>query len=181
MNAKALIEAALFVSNKPLSLKKLSRLAGIDESEVYRILKEIERELEREDRGIELAETPEGFEFRIKGEYVEKVASLAPLADLSDGMVRTLSIVVLNQPVKQSDIVKFQGNKAYGYIKALERKGLIKAEKQGRTRIITLTHEFERYFGKDVEEIKKELEKRLACEGKEGIETQNNLRAPESK
>ncbi len=42
-------------------------------------------------------------------------------------------------------------------MKILEKKGLIKAEKFGRTRIISLTKNFEEYFGKSVEEIKKEL------------------------
>ncbi|MDI6807262.1 MAG: SMC-Scp complex subunit ScpB, partial [Candidatus Aenigmarchaeota archaeon] len=90
-------------------------------------------------------------------DYRERVATLAPLADLSDGMMRTLSIVVLNQPIKQYDIVKFQGNKTYGYVKGLEDKGLIKTQKYGRTKLITVSSEFERYFGKDVEEIKKTL------------------------
>jgi segregation and condensation protein B len=74
-------------------------------------------------------------------------------------MMRTLSIVVSKQPVKQSLIVRYQGNKAYGYIQALERKGLIKTEKFGRTKLITTTDDFERYFGKSSEEIKNKLEK----------------------
>lgn len=161
MNSKALVEAALFISDKPLSIQQLSRLTRLKENEVRLILQKLSQELSKEDRGIELVETPKGFELRVKKEYREKVSVLAPLADLSDGMMRTLSLVVLNQPIRQSDIVKFQGNKAYGYIKGLEEKGLIKTQKHGRTKLITVSSDFERYFGKSVEEIKKALIEKL--------------------
>lgn len=159
MNKKALIEAALFVSSNPLSPEKLCEIAEVSRKELEEILEEISSELRSSERGIELAETPEGYELRIKPEYREKVARLAPFSDLSDGMLRTLSIVVSKQPIKQSLIVRYQGNKAYGYIQALERKGLIKTEKFGRTKLVTTTEDFERYFGKSSEEIKSKLEK----------------------
>jgi segregation and condensation protein B len=159
MNQKALLEAALFVSDKPLSLEKLSKIAGVgSEQEVKQLLAELQQKLAKEDRGIELTETPEGYELRVKQEYRERVVRLAPFADLSDGMMRTLAIVAAKQPIKQSLIVKYQGNKTYGYVVGLEEKGLIKTEKYGRTKIITTTPDFEKYFGKSSEEIKKVLE-----------------------
>lgn len=162
MNPKALLEAALFVSDKPLSLERLSNIVGVGSPEqIKKLIEEIKKELEKEDRGIELIETPEGYEFRVKQEYREKVAKLAPFADLSDGMLRTLAIVALKQPIKQSAIVKYQGNKTYGYVASLEAKGLIKTEKAGKTKIITTTPDFEKYFGKSTEELKKMLEEKV--------------------
>ncbi len=161
MNKKALLEAALFVSDKPLSLEMLSSIVDAPLDEVESLLKDLKLELEKDDRGIELAQTPNGFELRIKSKYRDKVAKIAPLADLSDGVMRTLGIIVMKQPVKQSLIVKYQGNKAYGYIKNLEERGLIKTEKAGKTKICTTTPEFEKYFGKSADEIKKYLEKSL--------------------
>lgn len=162
MNQKALLEAAIFVSDKPLSVERLSQIVGVGSQEaVKKLLIQLQTELKREDRGVELVETPEGYEIRIKAEYREKVARLAPLADLSDGMLRTLAIVAAKQPVKQSLIVKYQGNKTYGYVVKLEEKGLIKTEKFSRTKIITTTQDFEKYFGKSSEDIKKMLEEKL--------------------
>ncbi|MEM5853757.1 MAG: SMC-Scp complex subunit ScpB [Candidatus Aenigmatarchaeota archaeon] len=157
MNTKALIEAALFVSDKPLSVDKLAKILNLNVEEVKKNLVKIQEELRKEDHGVELVETTEGFEFRVKQEYREKVAKLAPFADLSDGMMRTLAIVAVKQPIKQSVIVKYQGNKAYGYVAALEEKGLIKSEKFGRTKLLSTTPEFEKYFGKSSEEIKRIL------------------------
>lgn len=158
MNKTALLEAALFVSDKPLSLEKLSKVLGISSEEVKELLLKIQVRLQTDDRGIQLVETPEGYELRVKQVYREIVAGLAPLADLGEGMMRTLSIIAAKQPIKQSIIVKYQGNKTYGYVVALEEKGLIKTEKYGRTKLITTSSEFEKYFGKSSEEIKKSLQ-----------------------
>ncbi len=159
MDKKALLEAALFVSDKPIGLERLSAITGSTQEEVKQMIVKFQQELSKQDRGIELVETPEGYEFRIKAEYRDKVAKLAPFSDLGEGMLRTLAIVTVNQPVKQSIIVHYQGNKAYGYIVELENKGLIKTEKFGRTKLVTTTDDFEKYFGKSSEELKKMLEK----------------------
>jgi len=157
MNKKALIEAAFFVSSKPLNPRYLSKLFSIPEEEIVSIIEEISNELKKEERGIMLIQTSEGYELVVKPEYRSLVSKIAPFSDLSEGVKRTLAIIIAKQPVKQSVIVKIQGNKAYDYLKILEKKGLIKAEKFGRTKIISLTKNFEEYFGKSVEEIKKEL------------------------
>ena len=161
LNKKALLEAALFVTDKPLSLEKLSKIVGEPIDKIKTFLKEIEEELLKEEHGIHLASTPEGYELRIKPEYRDSVVELAPFSDLSDGMMRTLALVSLKQPIKQSVIVMYQGNKAYGYIKALEKKGLVKTEKFGRTKLVRTTPDFEKYFGKSKEEVQKALEKAL--------------------
>lgn len=158
MNHKALVEAALFVSEKPLTIQMLAEITGLKEDEITDLLFELQKEMIDDGRGIELAQTPEGYELRLKPEYRNKVSKLAPFSDLSEGMLRTLAIVVGNQPVKQSVIVRYQGNKAYGYIEALENKGLVRTEKSGRTKIVMTTPDFERYFGMSSEEIRKRLE-----------------------
>lgn len=158
MNKKALLEAALFITDKPISLEKLSKIIKLPVSQLKLILSELEEELAKDEHGIYLAKTPEGYELRIKPEYRDDVIELAPFSDLSDGMMRTLAIVAAKQPIKQSTIVRLQGNKVYGYIVQLEKKGLIKTEKFGRTKLVRTTEDFERYFGKSSEEIKKALE-----------------------
>jgi len=160
LNPKALLEAALFVSDKPLSVKKLTEITKISEAEVKKFIADLQKDLQKKDRGIDLVETPEGFEFRLKPEYREKVVKLAPFSDLSEGMMRTLAIVAVKQPIKQSIIVRYQGNKVYGYVASLEEKGLVKTEKFGRTKLVTTTPDFEKYFGRSSEEIKKILLKK---------------------
>ena len=157
MNKKALIQAALFVSDKPLSLKKLTLLTGLPTKEVEKILNQLQREADTEESGIQLMKTPEGYSLIVKPIYRPVVASIAPFSDLSEGMKRALALIAAKQPIKQSVVVRYQGNKAYNYIDGLVKKGLVKAEKFGRTKILTTTENFERYFGKPAEAIKKIL------------------------
>jgi len=160
MNNKATIEAALFISDKPLTVEQLNKTTGVHQEEVARIVEQIRIDLEVGEHGYELVETPEGYEYRVRQEYREKVAKLAPFADLSVGMMRTLAIVAAKQPVKQSLIVKYQGNKTYKYVQKLEDKGLIKSEKFRRTKLLQTTPEFEKYFGTSSDQIKAMLEKK---------------------
>ena len=155
---KALIEAALFISENPLSLHKLSKISGISSTkEIKKILEDLRKEFGTSSRGIELAITPEGYQFQVKDQFLEAVAGLTTYADISKGALRTLSIVAIRQPILQSEIIKIQGNKAYNYIKSLEKKKLIKTEKASRTKKISITKEFERYFGKSIKEIQERL------------------------
>lgn len=157
MNDKALLEAALFVSEHPLSTRKLAEITGLTEKEVTLLVLDLQKDVKKTDRGIDLIETPEGYEFRLKPDYRDKVVKLAPFSDLSEGVLRTLAIVAARQPVKQSVIVRYQGNKAYGYIEKLVDKGLVVSEKSGRTKVISTTPDFEKYFGKSSDEIRKLL------------------------
>lgn len=155
---RALIEAALFMSAEPLSLKELAKISGItSENKIKEILNQIKRDLESDKRGFELVILPGGYQLRVKQEFLDKVSSLTPHSDLTEGMLRSLGIIALKQPTTQSEVVKIQGNKAYGYIKGLEKKGLIKTEKFGRTKKLITTKDFERYFGKSINEIKEAL------------------------
>lgn len=154
---KAIVEAALFVSENPLTVDKISKISGIPTRDLNAILEDVKKELDTESHGIELAITPEGYQFQVKDKFLEKVSGLTTYSDMSKGALRTLSIVALRQPITQSEIIKIQGNKAYNYIKGLEKKGLIRAEKAGRTRLINTTKEFERYFGKNLKEIQEKL------------------------
>jgi len=174
---KAKIEAALFVSDSPLDIVKLAKFVNGDEDEAEKIVNELKSEYEKDGRGFELVNTPEGYEFRIKKEYRDNVAELAPFSDLSEGMLRTLAIVAAKQPIKQSTIVKYQGNKVYNYISKLEDKGLIRTEKFGRTKLITTTDGFEKYFGKSVEEVKKMLTTKMGTKDEE-IENKASEKLP---
>jgi len=73
-----------------------------------------------------------------------------------------------HEPIKQSDIVKIIGNRTYEYTKELERRGFIKWEKQGRTKVLRLTPAFDEYFGVPREKIKEQLKK--------GALTEDNLK-----
>ncbi len=156
---KRVVEAALFASERPISLSKIAKLINSDENEALFVLQSLKKELE--DKSLDLVETKLGYEIRIKPQYREYIKHIATNADISPGMARTLGLIILNEPVKQSDLVKIQGNKVYDYVKKLEERGLIKTKQQGRTKIIYLTKELEAYFGMKKEALKSKIKEEL--------------------
>ena len=160
---KKILEAALFMASEPMSLEELGKIVGI--GSVGYLKKYLDELIEDyQNRGVEIVEKNGGWLMQVKAEYSSKVSNLTPYADLSDGCKRTLALVVYKEPVKQAEIIKLQGNKAYAYIKALEKRGLIKSEKIGRNKILKLTKEFENYFGEEIEQVKERVRKAIAKE-----------------
>lgn len=156
MDQKRLLEAALFMASEPLSLEKLSRIVGIHSLGYLRgMLTELQHDYSG--KGFHPVENTDGWLFQVDNKFLPKVASLTPYADLPEGEKRCLALVAYKEPVLQSAIIKTQGNKAYTYIKHLVKKGLIKTEKHGRTKSLSLTQEFERYFGENKEAIREQL------------------------
>jgi len=157
---KKIVEAALFMSSKPMELNQLAKITGLNS---LGYLKEVLTELENDykDRGMQIVKTPMGWEMQVNQEILPKVAHLTPYSNLSEGCKRTLALVVYKEPVKQSEVIKIQGNKAYSYIKTLIKMGLIKTYKEGHTKVLKLTQEFERYFGEEKARIKEQLDSEL--------------------
>ena len=177
MSQQKMLEAALFISARPLMLDEIGRILGVH-SMGY--VKEMLEKLQKDyaDRGMEIASTPQGWVMQVRQELLGKVSHLTPYADISEGCKRSLAIIAYKEPVQQSEIIRIQGNKAYTYLKHLQKRNLIKAEKKGRTKIIQLTGEFERYFGEEKESIKERLESSQAAqEKKEGKQSRKDRKA----
>lgn len=144
---KALLEAALFISDKPLSIEELCKITGLKKDVVINLLEDIDKETKEDHRGVELFSVGNNYHLKVKEKYMSKVSHLTPYADLSRAMLKVLSLAVYKKGITQSEIVKTIGNRAYDYIKDLEKMELIKTEKVGRTKKLELTPEFMRYFG----------------------------------
>lgn len=165
MTHKKVLEAALFISSSPMTLDQLARVSGINSlGHVKDLMESLQKDYGG--GGLELANTPEGWVMQVRPELLPRVAHLTPYSDLSEGPKRALALVTLKEPVRQSVIIRMQGNKAYSYIKDLAKRGLVVAEREGHTRVLKLTQEFERYFGEEKAIIKEQLQKHLESTGK---------------
>ena len=166
MTSKKVLEAALFISASPMTLDQLARVSGINSlGHVKELMEGLQKDYEG--RGLEVVRTPAGWSMQVRPELVPRVAHLTPYSDLGEGPKRTLAIVTLKEPVRQSEIIRLQGNKAYYYIKDLVKRGLIASDKEGHTKILKLTQEFERYFGEEKTKVKEQLQRHLEAAEKE--------------
>lgn len=147
---KAVAEAALFLSEEPLDTDDLADVMNLgSKGFVQQVIDELQEDLAAESRGLTIVESEEGYEMVVKTEHVDQVEHLAPHRDLNEAELRTLALIAYNAPVKQSDVVDVRGNRAYGQIKELTRRGFIAAEQAGRTKELDVTDHFLDYFDLD--------------------------------
>jgi len=147
-NDLALVEAALFLSPQPLTRRGLAKLLGdVRLGYVDQLLEDLAAAYEDSIRGIELVVSEGSALLRVKRDYIDRVAHLAPQQDIPRPVLRTLAVIAYNHPMTQADLVKVRGNKAYGHVQELIERGLIRSETQGRTLLLQVTAEFLRHFG----------------------------------
>jgi segregation and condensation protein B len=161
MTLKRIVEAILFSATEPLSASRIARIAGENVKDVEASLKELMEDYSGRDTAIEIIELNKKYLMRVKPEYSDYVRRFVE-RDLDRGTLRTLAIIALKQPILLSKLAKIRGNKCYDHVKKLEEMGLIKAEKKGRTSVLTTTKEFAKYFGlksSSPEDIKEFLKK----------------------
>jgi segregation and condensation protein B len=176
---KARLEAALYLAEEPIDKDEIADVLNLGSiGFVDMLINEFMEELENEGRGLEVIETNQGYELKVKNSHLEHVDHLAPHQDLNKGQLRTLSIIAYNAPVEQTDIVEIRGNRAYQHIKELVNRGFLSKEKDGRTAILSMTDFFLDYFDiESLEEFKQGLGEDLDTEvigaDEERIEQEN--------
>jgi segregation and condensation protein B len=144
-----LIEAALYVSGRPLNLKTLGNASGTrSKKKVRKLAKALVEKYNNRETPLEILEVEgERFVMQLKPEFTGKVRKLATRPLLSSGPLKTLSYIAFRQPVLQTQVIEVRGNHSYSHLKQLEEMELIRREGLGKKRIIRTTSFFADYFG----------------------------------
>ena len=157
----ALIEAALYVTGRPVDLKTLGSILGMRSEEKIRGTARQLKERYKNAGAIEVLELSDGrFVMQLRPQYAPHVKRLATRQLLTPGPMKTLSFIAYKQPITQSYLAKVRGNLSYSHVKQLQEIGLISEEKLGRTKILKTTPNFADYFNlsQDLQTMKKQLE-----------------------
>lgn len=141
---KAQIEAALFLTEKPMRAQAVARLVNADVNLVRQMIIELIHDYETRNGGLEVADD-DGYIIQVKDEYTHFVDEFVPI-DMPTALIRTLSAIAIKQPVLQSEIIKIRGAGAYDHIKELIIRELINKREEGRSAILTTTKKFQEYF-----------------------------------
>ena len=144
-----LIEAALYVSGRPLNLKTLGNASRIrSKKKVRKLAKALVEEYNNRKTALEILEVEgERFVMQLKPEFTGKVRKLATRPLLSTGPLKTLSYIAFRQPVLQTQVIEVRGGHSYNHLKQLEELELISREGSGKKRVIRTTGFFADYFG----------------------------------
>ena len=146
MELKKIVEAILFSSSEPVDIKELRKVTGKDKVEILNAIGELIKDYEIRDTSIEIIKVGEKYLMRVKPQYAEYVEKYT-VREFDRGTLRTLAVIASKQPITLAKLAKIRGNKCYDHVKKLQERGLVKAEKKGRSTILTTTEEFAAYFG----------------------------------
>ena len=160
MNLKAILEALLFVTDKPLHLEKLKKLLSQwSLKEIKQALAELKNSYQSPDRGIELVEVAGGYRLQTKPDFRSYILTLKQTSPfrLSRSAFETLSIIAYRQPITRREIETIKGVDVSGTLKMLLRLNLIKiaGRKKGSTALIyaTTSHFLEVFGLKNLSEL----------------------------
>ncbi len=148
LNEKRLIEAALFISARPMSLGEMRTLTGIGAiGYLQKTIVALQNEYNKSDRAIEIIEIDGKYEMRVKNIYIDRVKKFAQETELSKGALRTLAYISKHDGIMKSELVKRIGSQIYEDVKELAENGFVKPQKAGRSAKLFLTEKFKKYFG----------------------------------
>lgn len=151
---KAVVEGLLFLSGEDgLSIEEISSVIEKDTDETKRIIKELYKDYENEERGIRLEYLGEKFKLTTKKEHKDYYKRLVNEEDntLSDSSLEVLAIIAYNGPITRIDVDNIRGVNSSYIVRKLLLKGLIeesgRSDSPGRPRMYKVTLKFLDYFG----------------------------------
>jgi segregation and condensation protein B len=155
---KQLIEAALFVSDKALTIEQLQQMLAtqqlINKKEITALVNELITDYQH--RGVELVKVASGFRFQAKAQFSLALNQLfqekAP--KYSRALLETLALVAYRQPITRGEIEAVRGVALSSHImKTLLERDWLKVvghkEVPGRPSLYGTTKTFLDYFSLD--------------------------------
>jgi segregation and condensation protein B len=159
----ALVEAALYVTGRPLDLNELcSVLKTRSKNKARKLVRMLMKEYANRNTALEILELKdERYVLQLKIEFTPLVKKLVKKPLLSTGPLKTLAYIAYRQPVSQKRVAEMRGHHSYGHIKQLKEMDLIIGERRGRSTFLRTTEYFADYFGlsHELSAMKRQLKK----------------------
>lgn len=144
MSLKAKIEAVLFVTGKAMDIEEISGILKASTESVEEAMLELIMEYSSRDGALEI-DDEDGYIIQVKEDYSNIVEQLIPI-EMSQAVLKTLSMIAIKQPVLQSDLVTLRGVTVYDHINSLLEMGLITKKAKAKSYMIKTTPKFQEYF-----------------------------------
>lgn len=142
---KARIEAVLFITARAVSTDEISNILDVEKEEIEEAMLDLIMDYSSREGALEI-DDEDGYIIQVKEDYIDIVELLCPV-DLKPAVLRTLSVIALKEPIRQTDLKELRSN-AYEHIQELLEKGLIirTKDKNGRSYNIKTSPKFAEYF-----------------------------------
>ena len=152
---KAIIEAAIYITEEPLTPEQIALAVEQPLARVKGVLNLLVTEYAAPDRGLSVRELAGGYKMATKPEFHESVRrfvkNLQPPLKLSLAALETLAVIAYKQPITGPEILEIRGVQGAGVLKTLlDRKLIATAGRKnalGKPIMYKTTREFLIQFG----------------------------------
>jgi segregation and condensation protein B len=151
---RPVVEALLFATNQPLTIKRLTEITGREKREILQAIDDLRNEYDGTNRAFQIDEIAGGFLLLSRKEYhrwVIRLEKKVQESKLSPAAMETLSIVAYKQPILRAAIEAIRGVESSQMLRSLMDKGLLKVvgkdETLGRPLLYGTTKRFLDQFG----------------------------------
>lgn len=143
---KSRIEAVLFVTAKVLQISDIAEILEEDPANVEEALLELIMDYASREGALEI-DDEDGYILQVKQEHLDIVEKLCP-AELKPSVLKTLTVIALKEPIRQTLLKDLRGSNAYDHVQELLKMGLISRnkDKNGRSFNLKTTKKFAEYF-----------------------------------
>lgn len=172
---KGRMEALIFASGDPVSIKDLTSFLELVPDAVEQLIDEMIIDYENSNRGIRLVRIDDTISLVTKVEYSDTVKRLAKVNErqsLSQGALECLAIIAYRQPVTRVEIDEIRGVSSEYVLNRLLEKNIIKVagrkDAPGKPRLYATTDEFLLEFGfSDLKDFKENEEHKALISGEQ--------------
>ena len=149
------LEAVLFLSRSPLSSRKLSQLAGLEDGTRARVLlKQLNQHYDRIGRAFHIKQVAGGYQLRTRPQFapwIRRQEHISRPFRLTAPALETLTVIAYRQPIIKAEIEAIRGVGCGEMLRQLLEKGLIKiagrSAELGRPFLYATSREFLTQFG----------------------------------
>ena len=153
------LESLLFIAARPISLKEISKLTDKSTEELEKILEEMIREFEDQDRGVRIIKHDSQFQMVSSPQNSSLIQSFIQdesSGELTQPSLETLTIIAYRGPVSKLDLDRIRGVNCSLILRNLLLRGLVKVskDKQKEESYYSVTMDFLRFLGvNDIKEL----------------------------
>ena len=164
---KKLVESILFSATNPVSINEIKNATGLSTNKIKKTIESLLEDYNvkrKNETSIRVVKAGDKYIMQIKEKYTDNTMKIAS-PEIDSTLLKTLTLIAFHQPIKQSNLRRMIGTKAYEHVDQLSSLKLINARKYRSTEMLTTTKKFPEYFGISTtkpEEIKDFLMKKAA-------------------
>jgi len=144
---KGIMEAILFISPFPVSIKKLKKIADMGKREIEVCFEELKKDYE--ERAFTIIKVNDRFQLVTKPEYKEFIERIREkrVIKLSPQALETLAVILKQSPITRAKIEELRGIDSSHTLSVLLEWGLIRVKGKNRSAYLyELTPYFYEYF-----------------------------------